>query len=602
MLGLAAANFTPQDITSLLLGLATLLGLARLLGEFARRFNQPAILGELLAGVILGPTILGALSSGTYDYLFPASGAVAIAEEGFITICATLLLLSAGLEVDLTTVWRQRKAAVLVSICGVAMPFTSGFTLAILAPHWMGIGDAGEHGQVVPFAIFVGIAMSITALPVIAKILIDLNINKSDIGMIIMASAMLNDMIGWIGFAVVLALMSGSVGAEAGAAAAQASQEGQAILGGSVGMTITLTLGFLAAMLTLGRLAFHRILPYIQAHWSYPGGVLGFVLVLALLCAAFTESIGIHSIFGAFIAGVAIGDSHHLRQRTRDTIHNFINYLFAPVFFASIGLRTNFVDSFDLGLVLVVLLVASSFKIGGSVLGARLASMSSRESLAVGFGMAAQGAIGIILGQLGRNAGLITDQLMVAIIIMALTTSLVSGPAMQRMLQHKQKRRLGDLLTERHFIGSLKTMDARSVINELSARAAEITSLPANKIFDAVWQREQIIHTGIGKGLAVPHARLDELEKAVVIVGRCHHGVDFDSPDGEPARLIFLLLTPTSKPEAQIELLEMVGYAFREKQSRVAALQAKSFTELLAAMRLADEVSEEEEAAGTTPV
>ncbi len=594
---LASALLDPKQITALFLALAVMLGLARLLAELSRKLGQPSVLGEILAGVLLGPTVLGLINdSKIYDYLFPATGSTAIAEEGFITISAALLLLAAGLEVDLSTVWRQRKAAIMVSLGGIVLPFGAGAVLATFWPEWMGMGTSGS---VLPFAIFVGIAMSITALPVIAKILIDLNISKSDIGMIIMASAMLNDMIGWIGFAVVLALMAGGAGmavetAPLLEAAEHAAHIADAAHGGGSGgvmLTIGMTLVFLAVMLTLGRWAFHRVMPYIQAHWSYPGGVLGFVLVLGLLCAAFTESVGIHSIFGAFIAGVAIGDSHHLRQRTRDTIHNFITNIFAPVFFASIGLRINFVEAFDPMLVVVVLVVAATGKIGGSYFGASKAGMSKRESGAVSFGMAAQGAIGIILGQLGRDANLITDELMVAIVVMALATSLMSGPAMQKMLQQKQKRKLGDLLTERHFLPALSAHTVQETIRELATRAGELTEIPVESIYKAVWQREQIIHTGIGNGMAIPHARMDGLEKPTVVVGRCNHGVDFDAPDGKRARLIFMLLTPQDDPESQLELLEMVGYAFREAQSRDAALEAKSFTELLAAMRLVDESS-----------
>ena len=236
-------------------------------------------------------------------------------------------------------------------------------------------------------------------------------------GMLVISAAMLNDLVGWIGFAVVLALLPRDPAVAA---------EGHGVV-----TTIALTLLFLGAMLTVGRWLAHRVLPYVQSRWSYPGGVLGLVLVIALVSAAFTEYLGIHSIFGAFVAGVAIGDSHHLRERTRDTIHQFVMNIFAPVFFASIGLRINFVASFEFSAVAIVLIVALLGKVIGCYFGAKLARLSSRESWGVGFGMAAQGAVGIILGQLARQANLITDELLVAIVIMALATSLIAGPAMQ---------------------------------------------------------------------------------------------------------------------------------------------------------------------------
>ena len=606
----AATGLSAPEITSLLLGIAILLGLARILGERVRRYRQPAVLGEITAGIILGPTIFGALSAwlvsagflnfNLFEHLFPTTGGSALALEGFITISATLLLFVVGLEVDLSTVWRQGKAALAVSAAGIALPFTCGFLIAYNVPDMLGVGPRGADA-IFPFAIFVGISLSITALPVIAKILMDLNLAKSDMGMLIISSAMLNDLVGWIGFAVVLALVpasnlvSGTIEQTAESvvqtadpiiqtAAEHADKAAQS----SVVTTILLTLIFLALMLTLGRLACHKLLPYIQARWSWPGGVLAFVLVIALICAAFTEYLGIHSIFGAFVAGVAIGDSHHLRERTRDTIHQFIMNIFAPIFFASIGLHINFIQSFDLFAVVIVCTVALVGKVLGSYFGARvLSGMGQRESYALGFGMAAQGAVGIILGQLANQAGLISDDLMVAIIIMALGTSLISGPVMQKVLQLSHKRQLLDFLTEKSVITEPRAQDVMQSIGELSKRAAELTGLKAHDIYRAVLQRERIMNTGLPGGLAVPHARLDNLPKPCVVISRSKAGIDFDAADGQHARIIALLLTPTDQPETQIELLSLFATTFSKNHIRQRIIEVESPTEFLAVLNQA---------------
>ena len=526
-------------ITKLLLAIAVLLGLARLLGELCRKFGQPAVLGEILAGILLGPTLLGWIFPEVHTYLFPhdaqsAAGAAAwIAEEGFITLSAALLLFVVGLEVDLSAVVRQGKAMVLVSAMGIAIPFALGFSGGLFLEEYLGAGEAVGANKL-PFAIFCGLAMSITALPVIAKILIDLNLSKSDMGVLVISSAMCNDLIGWIGFAVVLALMSSGGEAEAATKGAELGVSG----------TIFATLGFLAFMLTLGRLFMHKALPYVQARWSWPGGVISFAFVIAMVCAALTEFLGIHSIFGAFIAGVAIGDSHHLRERTRDTIHQFVMNIFAPIFFASIGLTINFVDAFVFHTVALVCVIALVGKVSGCYFGARLAKLSNRESMAVGFGMAAQGAVGIILGQLAYQAELISQELMVAIVIMALGTSILAGPAMQRILQVKSQRKLQDFLTDRHIMLDPEAGDIESLLHTMSERAVELTEIEESAIFKEVWARESVMHTALPNGLAVPHARLDNLSKPTVIVARSTQGVDFDAPDGQLAKLIFLLLTP----------------------------------------------------------
>ncbi|WP_432799873.1 cation:proton antiporter domain-containing protein [Poriferisphaera sp. WC338] len=609
---LGATALTPSDITALLLGIAILLGLARILGERVRRYRQPAVLGEIAAGIILGPTLFGALSvwlvsagflnTNLFEFIFPADGASSIALNGFITISATLLLFVVGLEVDLSTVVRQGKAALAVSAAGIAIPFSLGFTIAYFAAETLGAGTVGMQAPL-PFAIFVGISLSITALPVIAKILMDLNLAKSDMGMLIISSAMLNDLVGWIGFAIVLALLPAAdaitssidtvqTTIQTASAALPDATHTDADSGGtgssSVVTTIGLTLLFLLFMLTLGRLACHRLLPYIQSRWSWPGGVLAFVLVIAFICAAFTEYLGIHSIFGAFVAGVAIGDSHHLRERTRDTIHQFILNIFAPIFFASIGLHINFINSFNIIAVVIVFGVALVGKVLGSYFGARvLSGMGKRESYALGFGMAAQGAVGIILGQLARQAGLINDELMVAIIIMALGTSLISGPIMQKILQLKHKRQLLDFLTEKSVITQPRAHDVMQSIGELSKRAAELTGLKAHDIYRAVLQRERIMHTGLPGGLAVPHARLDDLAKPCVVIARSKTGIDFDAADGKNACIIGLLLTPVDQPESQIELLSLFATTFSKSHIRQRMLEVESATEFLAVLNQA---------------
>ena len=580
-----AAGLAPNQITVLLLDLAIMLGLARLLGETARYFRQPAVLGEILAGVLLGPTLFGMVSpEWMFQWLFPDSGESTYALDGFVLLSATLLLFVVGLEVDLSTVWRQGKAALSVSAMGIVIPCLCGFTVATLMPNVLGAGPRGLIAPT-PFAIFCGIAMSITALPVIAKILMDLNLAKSDMGMLIISSAMLNDLVGWIGFAVVLALLPASV--EVGAAAAGAVSGTDPGGQPQVLTTILLTLGFLVFMMTLGRWAMHRTLPFVQAHWSWPGGVLAYVFVIALLCAAFTEYLGIHSIFGAFIAGVAIGDSHHLRERTRETIQQFITNIFAPIFFASIGLHINFIEAFNPLTVAIVFGVALLGKVGGCYAGARFVKMSKRESMAISFGMAAQGAVGIILGELARAAGLISDELMVAIVIMALGTSLLSGPVMQAILRIQHKRTLGDFLSDRNILLEPRGHDVTQLLGEMSKRAADITGLEPNYIYEHVLQRERIMSTGLAHGLAVPHARLDTLSKPCVIVARHREGIDFDAPDGEPATIIALLLTPTDQPAAQLELLDVFARTFAKGIVRRRILRVASATEFFAVLNQA---------------
>ena len=549
-------------------------------------------MGEILAGVLLGPTLLGAIAPDLYHALFPSYEAGPVAAEAakangeypdydpvrygmdlLMTLSVCLLLLVAGLEVDLSSAWRQGKATLSVSLAGMVAPFALGAGLGFIASDLMGIADGGDK---LPFALFIGIAMSITALPVIARILMDLNMLKTDLGMLVMGSAMINDLVGWIGFALVLAMIGGGGGTGTDFGADM-----------SLGMTIGLTLGFVAFMLTLARWLADRALPWVQANTPWPGGPLSFVLLLALLGAAFTEWIGIHSIFGAFLVGVAIGDSRHLRQQTRSAIEQFVGNLFAPLFFAGVGLRVNFIDAFDLKLVLIVLVIAIIGKLFGCYLGARIARVPKRESWATGFAMCARGAMEIILGQLALDAGLISEELFVAIIVMAIVTSLMPGPAIQRLLARKQERKITDLLDAKAFVASLQATHRKAAIRELAEAAAKPAGIDADIITEAVWQRERVMPTGLQHGVAAPHARLANLKQPLIVIGLCDDGIDFDATDGEPARIICLLLCPENDPGCQIEMLSMVARTFTEERTRHEAVIAKSFTEFRAALSVA---------------
>jgi Kef-type K+ transport system membrane component KefB len=410
------AKLTHSELITLLLAISTMLIFSRILAEFGKRWKLPMVMGELMVGIILGPTILGTFAPDISAYLFPlkTNEHVSIALDGIFSLSVIMLLFVAGMEVQLATVLRQGRAAISTGLGSMLLPFATGFGVAWYLPEWFG-SAAGTQMHFL-FALFMGTAMSISALPVIARILMDMNLFRTNIGMIIIASAMFNDLVGWLIFSFIL-----SVGGMGGAK-------------GDVGYTILYILSFGAFMLFIGRRIIDRVLPWVQTRLSWPGGVLALSLGLCLLCAAFTESIGLHAILGAFIAGIAIGDSVHLREQAREIIHQFVTNFFAPLFFVSIGLKVNFVEHFDWLIVSVVLVIAFIGKVIGAGVGARIGGLSKRNAIAVGFGLNARGAMEIILGKLAFEAGLISQPVFVALVVMALITSIASGPLMRRFV------------------------------------------------------------------------------------------------------------------------------------------------------------------------
>src|SRR6202142_1566624 len=197
-------HLAPHDIMHIFIALAVLLGAAKLAGELMQKLDQPSVLGEILAGILLGPTLLGHFKPQLYAFIFPSTGNLPIALETVTTLGVVFFLLTAGLEIDLRSIFRQGKSALLVSLFGVAFPLGAGFLAAKVFPRELG---AQEGANPLIFALFVGTALAISALPVIAKILMDLNLLRTEVGTVIISSAMFDDLVGWILFSFVLAVL-----------------------------------------------------------------------------------------------------------------------------------------------------------------------------------------------------------------------------------------------------------------------------------------------------------------------------------------------------------------------------------------------------------
>ena len=554
-------HLAPHDIMHIFIALAVLLGAAKLAGELMQKLDQPSVLGEIMAGILLGPTLLGHFRPDLYAFIFPTTGNLPIALETVTTLGVVFFLLIAGLEIDLRSIFRQGKSALAVSFFGVIIPFAFGFGAAGLFPRFLGAAPGADK---LIFALFVGTALSISALPVIAKILMDLNLLRSEMGTVVMSSAMFDDLVGWILFSMILGMMNGG----------GTSMDG-------VKRTIVLVLAFVVLSLTVVRWMIDKLLPRIQAHTSWPGGVLGFIFTLTLAAAAFAEYAGIHAVFGAFIIGIAVGESTHLRKRTSELIHGIVTNVFAPFFFASIGLRTNFVANFNLPITATVIGVACIGKLLGAGMGARLGGMDRRTSWGVGLAMNARGAMEMILGLLALQLGLIRETMFVALVVMALFTSLVSAPAIKFLIRRRRATTLKDTVTAKLFFPALKSLTKQQVLEEMCIAAADAVSNAPERFLRLVQERERVTSSGWENGLAVPHARVNGLLGPLVVVGRVTNGVDFDARDGKPAKLIILILTGDN--QSQHDLLLDAGELFRHKEAIDQALHAETFVELMAA-------------------
>jgi Kef-type K+ transport system membrane component KefB/mannitol/fructose-specific phosphotransferase system IIA component (Ntr-type) len=558
-----------HDVLQFLLSLAVLLFAARLFGGLISRLGMPAVVGEILAGIVIGKTLFGRLAPGAFVWLFP-EGTPRVMLSGYTTVAAVLLLVVAGLEIDLTVARKRSRAAALTSFLGATVPFALGYGMGLLLPD----SDLANPSRRAAHAAFLGIALSISALPVIARTLLDLGLMKTDLGLIVLSAAVFDDLVGWIGFSV-LAREFMSAGS---------SDLRQLAM--SVGLTIALVIGTLLVVRPL----VDRLLARLdEPQEDASGRVLSIVMILAMLGASATQALGMHAVFGGFVMGIAIGDSSRLREHTRSILHEFVTNVFTPVFFATMALRVDFVEAFDLRLVVLMLAIACAAKIGGCAVGARLSGIGWREATAIGFGMNSRGAMEILLALLALEAGIINQKVFVALIMMAIVTSLISGPAMMRLLRAAPSP-VVELLRGGVVAVDLEARTRAEALTELcDALASKLGRADEGaRITAAVLAREELASTGVGEGVAFPHAEVPGLTAPALAFARTRHGLDFDAPDGATVRLIFLLLMPPKKFEVELRLLAGMARLMTRAELRRGLLSASDAREVLATIEAGD--------------
>jgi mannitol/fructose-specific phosphotransferase system IIA component (Ntr-type) len=312
-----------------------------------------------------------------------------------------------------------------------------------------------------------------------------------------------------------------------------------------------------------------------------------FVVCIAFASAALTESVGHGALMGAFLAGVVMGGTIETSPRRLIALERLVGVVFAPLFFGSLGLKVDFVANFNLPLVLIVFVIACVGKVLGCGLAARWSGLPAREAWAVGFGMNARGAMEMAMALVALQYDIISEQLFVALVVMALGTSAMSGPLMKRLVGQRSRRLFLAHLDPRTFVPSLLGRDRAEVIRGLAQVTAPLVGVDAVQLANAVLAREAIMPTGVGLGIAIPHARLPGLAAPIVALGLSNAGVDFGAPDGDLARLIVLVVTPEHDDLIQIELLAEIARTFQHGETRVAVAHARSFDELSDAIRAA---------------
>jgi len=408
----------------LLIQVVVIVLLARLLAVLVRRVGQPAVVGEIAAGLLLGPSVLGRLElvraifhptvHGVDPELFDQL--LRWIFTGISQLGLVFLLFLVGLEFDFSHLRWHGKSALGISVSGVALPFALGLGLAYFM-HPLVAGDKPFIG----FALFMGTAMSITAIPVLARIMLDLNITRSRLGAITISAAAVNDAIGWILLATVAAIV-------------KAEFDPWRTL-----LMVAETVGFGLLMAFIGRPLLRAWVRYALRRGEAEFSVNALTIVLAIVfgCAIVTSLIGIFAVFGAFILGAVLSTEREFCRAVSRRLRDFVTAFFLPIFFAYTGLRTNVgsLGSWELwGLCLLVFAAAILGKFGGCGAAARLGGFSAREATCVGLLMNTRGLMELIVINLGKDLGVIPESVFCMLVLMALLTTVMATPLLLRAM------------------------------------------------------------------------------------------------------------------------------------------------------------------------
>ena len=493
---------------------------ARGLGELFRRWKQPALTAELLVGIFLGPTILGRFLPGIHAALFPPDAAQQNMLETVAWLGVLFMLLDTGLEIDFSIAWRQRGSALVIALADILVPMAVAFVPVMFLPD---------------------------------EFLAHADLLKTNLGFLTMSALAVNDIIGWVLFAIILGFFT----------QAQATP-------GPILLVFAGTLGFSILALTLGRPFSARIFDALKARrFPEPASSLTVTVLLALLFGAITQRLGVHALFGFFLAGIVAGEAKSLAEDTRRVISQMVYALFVPLFFANIGLKIDFAANFHGGLVALICAVG----IGGRYLGAWLGVSLTRQPRVnrhlIAVAHTPGGMMEIVVALVALEAGLITSAVFVAIVFSAVFSSVVMGPWMTRALARRRQVSPADFLDARALVPRLPDAGRAEAIRLLAAKVAALAA-PASpgQIEQLALAREGEFGTGIGSGVALPHVRLEHLRQPVLAYGYAPEGLDWDAPDAAPVHHVFFLASASGAEDLHVQILARIARALARAENR----------------------------------
>ena len=430
----------------LLVQIALLIAVGRGLGEVMQRVGQPSVVGELLCGLLLGPSLFGCMWPEAQQAIFPSSPEQKALLDGIAQFGILLLLLLTGMETDLGLVRKVGKVAIAISITGIIIPFICGFALGEFLPQSL---LPRPEARLVA-SLFLGTALSISSVKIVAVVVREMNFMRRNVGQIIVAGAIIDDTIGWIIIAIIFSLaVHGTI---------EVYSVGQALFG---------TFAFLAVSFTIGRRLVFRLIRWANDYLVSSAAVITVILLLMSVMAIITHLIGVNTVLGAFVAGMLVGESPILTRQIDERLRGLISSLFMPVFFGLAGLSADLTVLKDPNLLMLtaaLVLIASIGKFGGAFAGGTLGGLTRRESYALASGMNARGSTEVIIATIGLSMGVLSQNLFSMIITMAILTTMAMPPmlraALARLpLNKEEKERLErEEFEESGFVANLERL------------------------------------------------------------------------------------------------------------------------------------------------
>ncbi|ESY91550.1 potassium transporter [Mesorhizobium sp. LNHC229A00] len=436
--GSAEGLFVAEIVLLLLVG--------RGLGEIFQRFGQPAIMGQLIGGILLGPSLFGWLWPSAQHLIFSTDPAQKGMIDAVSQLGILLLLLLTGMETDLRLVRRVGAACFSISITGVVLPFACGFALARVLPDSL----LPEPSERIVAGLFLGTALSISSVKIVAMVVREMNFMRRNLGQVIVSSAIIEDTIGWLIIAVTFGI------------ATNGSLQVLPLI-----TTVAEVALFMVFSFTIGRRLVFTLIRWSNDSFRSEYAVISVILIIMGVMALITNLIGVHTVLGAFVAGILVGESPILSDHIEGQLRGVITALFMPVFFGMAGLSADLTVLTDPTLALLTLalvLIASIGKFSGAFLGGRLAGMSLKESTAVGSAMNARGSTEVIVASIGLSMNILSHNLFTMIVTMAVITTLAMPPMLRWALGRlpvgdTEKQRVDrELLDERGFVSKLERL------------------------------------------------------------------------------------------------------------------------------------------------